>query len=111
MAPARSSGRRAQRTQNSRKQQQHDGQDAQQKQPSTPQASTTLQTVIDTQSPPVEQQGEAQKLFLDPMSAQPLQMYIEKDVEDRDKIADAVQVSVELHGVTAFDACKCLVGI
>lgn len=33
------------------------------------------------------------ELFLDPMMGVPLQIYIEKDVQDRDKLVDIITVS------------------
>ncbi|KIP06616.1 hypothetical protein PHLGIDRAFT_90682 [Phlebiopsis gigantea 11061_1 CR5-6] len=59
MAPARTSGRRAQRAQTSRKQNN-------------------------------QPQDNVEKLFLDPMSGQPLQLYIEKDVDSRDNLVESV---------------------
>ena len=110
MAPARTSNRRAQRTQNTRKQQPQPPQDVQ-PQPPPPQAPPIQQLPPPPQSSPDEQHGEVQKLFLDPMSGQPLQLYVEKDVENRDSLIESVIVSVMF---TAFgrvrNARKCFVG-
>lgn len=71
MAPARSSGRRAR---SKRK-----AQNAQRQEP-------VVESDVDEQQPQVEQ------LFLDPMSGLPLQLYIEKDVENRDVLVESVIV-------------------
>jgi hypothetical protein len=71
MAPARSSGRR---TRNKRK--------AQNAQPPEP--------VVESDND--ELQTQCEQLFLDPMSGQPLQLYIEKDVENRDIISQEIVV-------------------
>lgn len=104
MAPARTSTRRAQRTQNSRKQPQHDASDVQ-PQPQPPPPPLIQPQVMQPQSP-AEQHGETQELFLDPMSGQPLQLYVEKDVENKDALIESVIVSAQLLSWHAFAARK-----
>lgn len=90
MAPARSSARRAQRTHNTRNKQQpaHDPPPPQQQQP-----------VPVPQPPPPPPQSQpavdpnADKLFLDPMSGQPLSLYVEKDVDNKDSLSESIVVS------------------
>jgi hypothetical protein len=101
MAPARTSARRAQRTQNSRKQRQQDAPDVQ-SQLQVPPPPPVQQQAIQPQSPPAEQHGETQKLFLDPMSGQPLQLYVEKDVENRDSLIESAIVSVKFFSERVF---------
>lgn len=72
MAPTRSSGRR---TRNKRK----------------TQTAPPRQPVIESDDDD-EQPRDVEELFLDPMSGQPLQIYIEKDVDNRDVIAEGVVV-------------------
>ena len=96
MAPARTSARRAQRAQNSRKQEQQQPQDVL-PQPQLPPPPQVQQHALQPQSPPDDQHGEVQKLFLDPMSGLPLSLYVEKDVEDRDTLIETIIVSVFPH--------------
>lgn len=72
MAPTRSSGRRSQR--NRRK----------------AQNAAQLEPAVESDDDELKSQHE--QLFLDPMSGQPLQLYIEKDVEDKDAIAEIIVV-------------------
>lgn len=67
MAPARTSTRRP------RKQTQHPAQNA----------------LVDNVEQP---QQHVEQLFLDPMSGQPLSLYVEKDVDNRDVIIDSITV-------------------
>ncbi len=76
MAPARSSGRRARTKRKA--------------QNAPPQEPVTVPDVDELAS-------QYDQLFLDPMSGQPLQLYIDKDVEGKDHIAQLITVRTLSH--------------
>lgn len=91
MAPARTSARRAQRTHNTRNKQQppHDPPPPPQQQQPAP--------VPQPPPPPLQSQPavdpNADRLFLDPMSGQPLSLYVEKDVDNKESLSESIVVS------------------
>lgn len=99
MAPARTSGRRAQRSHTSRKQHPQQ-QNAQPQQLQSPPLPSTAQQPL---PPSLPDDQDAEQLFLDPMSGQPLQLYIEKDVDNRDTLVESIIVSLR----PLYDALIC----